>query len=63
MIDQIKLQTKETQVGRRYECATLWIAGIPFSADLNPSTEARIMRIVEESGCDFVDARKSNDRH
>lgn len=52
MISQVRIDTKTNERGRAYDRATIWVAGIPFSADMNNDTMKRQLdRIAETFDC------------
>lgn len=61
MIDQIRFQSCTAENGRGYEKVTLWIAGVPFSADLSEHIERMCHRIAAESGAELVDLRSPHE--
>lgn len=59
MIDQVRFETAESSDGKPYERAMLWIAGVPFCADLTPQTERMCRRIARDAGLEVTDVRRS----
>lgn len=57
LIDQIRFTTQQTKDGREYDVVRVWIAGIPFTADLTPQVERAANRIAQETGQHIFDAR------
>jgi hypothetical protein len=60
MVDQVKFQTV-TNNGKTYEKVTIWVCGVPFSADLMPGIEVLCRKIATEYGASFVDTRGEKD--
>lgn len=61
-IDQITIKRNLSPNGREFDQVRLWIAGIPFSADLPEGaeiTERIIRRIAAAEGLEVLDHRRS----
>lgn len=61
-IDQITIKRNQSLNGREFDQVRLWIAGIPFSADLPEGadiTERIIRRIAAAEGLEILDHRRS----
>ena len=57
-IDSIVIKPREDNMGRNFTTVRVWIAGIPFSADLIGETmERQINRIAAEEGVEILDLR------
>lgn len=57
MIDQIRIDSRINEKGKRYESIRLWVVGIPFSADNSKYVEKVIRRFSKEIGLDVLDYR------
>ena len=57
-IDSIVIKPREDNMGRNFTTVRVWIAGIPFSADLiGEAMERQINRIAAEEGVEILDLR------
>lgn len=56
-IDQIRFVTQQRKDGTEYDVARVWIAGIPFSADLMPQVERIATRLAADHDIPLIDAR------
>lgn len=57
MIDAVKIGTSQNQAGKEFERVTLWVGGVPFSADLTPHVERIARRIASDIGVEIQDRR------
>lgn len=57
-VDQIRFVTDQGDNHRTWDAVRIWIAGVPFSADLTPQVERIARRIAADEAIDIIDARR-----
>lgn len=59
LITSITIRTHRNANGRQFDQVRVWVAGMPFSADLTDERMERVVRrIAKEAGVEVDDYRK-----
>ncbi len=58
MIDQISFRKRINNAGVPFEQAVMWVAGVPFTADLDERTERVVRSVAKRLNQDVCDIRE-----